>query len=228
MFLTVPSVTGSQWVLWPFLTVTLFISILLLSWLPSDASTPATLSYVSRHHSFLSNHTPLTAHLVATRSQRRTSAIRGASLTTNQFVGTVVRVLDGDTIEVLHEGRGERVRLANIDCPEKSQAFGNRAKQFTSELAFGREVTVQIIGSDRNKRTIGEVRLLDGTSLNRELVHAGFAWWYRAYSHDQSLEDLEREAIAAKRGLWEDPHSIPPWEFRKSKKSPPAVGDVNN
>jgi endonuclease YncB( thermonuclease family) len=129
-----------------------------------------------------------------------------------------VRVLDGDTIEVLHEGRGERVRLAHIDCPEKSQAFGQRAKQFTSELAFGREVTVLVLGFDRNKRTIGEVRLLDGTSLNRELVQAGFAWWYRAYSHDQSFEDLERDAMAAKRGLWESPHSIPPWQFRKSNR----------
>jgi len=111
------------------------------------------------------------------------------------------------------------VRLAEIDCPEKSQAFGQRAKQFTSTLVFGQEVTVLVFGFDRNKRTIGEVRLLDGTSLNRELVQAGLAWWYRTYSHDQSIGDLEREAMAAKRGLWEDPHSIPPWEFRKSKRN---------
>ena len=89
-----------------------------------------------------------------------------------------MRILDGDTIEVLHEGRGEKVRLAEIDCPEKSQAFGQRAKQFTSELVFGKEVTVQVLGFDRNRRMIGKVRLLDGTSLNRELVNAGLAWWY--------------------------------------------------
>ena len=67
------------------------------------------------------------------------------------------------------------------------------------------------------------MRLLDGTSLNRELVTAGLAWWYRQYSHDQSLgelslEELEVEARAAERGLWENPHPIPPWKFRKSKR----------
>lgn len=45
---------------------------------------------------------------------------------------------------MLHAGRGERVRLAEIDCPEKSQAFGQRAKQFTSELVFGKEVAVLV------------------------------------------------------------------------------------
>lgn len=124
---------------------------------------------------------------------------------------------------MLHAGRGERVRLAEIDCPEKSQAFGQRAKQFTSELVFGKEVAVLVLGFDRNRRTIGKVRLLDGTSLNRELVTAGLAWWYRQYSHDQSLgelslEELEVEARAAERGLWENPHPIPPWKFRKSKR----------
>lgn len=203
---------------WLLLTAILITPAPLLSWFPSEDSTSTTIDHPFGHHSLLSNHTTLTTHLATSRPHKRTPLIPGSSLSTNQFVGTVVRVLDGDTIEVLHEGRGERVRLAHIDCPEKSQAFGQRAKQFTSELAFGREVTVLVLGFDRNKRTIGEVRLLDGTSLNRELVQAGFAWWYRAYSHDQSLEDLERDAMAAKRGLWESPHSIPPWQFRKSNR----------
>src|ERR1041384_6051227 len=45
------------------------------------------------------------------------------------FTGPVVSVLDGDTIEVLHNTTHERVRLSGIDCPEKGQAFGSRAKQ---------------------------------------------------------------------------------------------------
>src|SRR5207247_10694465 len=65
------------------------------------------------------------------------------------FTGKVVGVTDGDTITVLHNGKGERVRLHGIDCPEKGQAFGQRAKQFTSALAFGKEVTVTVLDSDR-------------------------------------------------------------------------------
>ena len=62
-----------------------------------------------------------------------------ARLATANFTGPVVSVLDGDTIEVLHNTKPERVRLSGIDCPEKGQAFGNRAKQAASELVFEEE-----------------------------------------------------------------------------------------
>ncbi len=55
------------------------------------------------------------------------------------FSGPVVSVLDGDTIEVLHNTHPERIRLNGIDCPEKGQAFGKRAKQAASPLVFGKE-----------------------------------------------------------------------------------------
>src|SRR5205809_3843723 len=82
------------------------------------------------------------------------------------FTGKVVGVSDGDTISVMHNGKAERIRLSGIDCPEKGQAFGQRAKQFTSALVFGKEVTVAVQDSDKYGRTIGEVKLLDGRVLN--------------------------------------------------------------
>ena len=66
------------------------------------------------------------------------------------FTGRVVGVSDGDTITVLHNGKGERIRLHGIDCPEKRQAFGNGAKQFTSNLVFGKTVTMRDHGRDRS------------------------------------------------------------------------------
>ncbi len=135
------------------------------------------------------------------------------------FTGRVVGVSDGDTITVLHNGKGERIRLHGIDCPEKRQAFGKRAKQFTSTLVFGNTVTVQGVDRDRYGRTVAEVRLPDGRSLNQELVKAGFAWWYWRYApDDETLAQLEHEARAAKRGLWADPHAVPPWEWRSIRK----------
>ncbi len=92
-----------------------------------------------------------------------------------EFTGRVMGVSDGDTITVLHKGKGERIRLHGIDCPEKRQAFGKRAKQFTSNLVFAKTVTVQILDRDRYGHTVGEVLLADGRSLNRELVRTGFA-----------------------------------------------------
>ena len=65
------------------------------------------------------------------------------------FSGSVVSVLDGDTIEVLHKQHPERIRLSGIDCPEKGQAFGKKAKQAASALVFGNEVTLQTYGKDK-------------------------------------------------------------------------------
>ncbi len=114
------------------------------------------------------------------------------------FTGRVVGVSDGDTITVLHNGKGERIRLHGIDCPEKRQAFGNRAKQFTSKLVFGETVTVQVMDRNRYVRTVGVVLLPDGRSLNHELVRAGLAWIYRRYApDDETLAQLEREASSA-------------------------------
>src|SRR5690348_15019044 len=97
------------------------------------------------------------------------------------FSGRVVAILDGDTIEVLHHRTTERVRLTGIDCPEKKQPFGQRAKQATSALSFGQHVTVLRAGKDRYGRTLGTVELMDGTNLNYALVQLGWCWWYWKY-----------------------------------------------
>ena len=121
----------------------------------------------------------------------------------------------------MHAGRPDPVRLSGIDCPESHQGFGTRAKQFTSQLAFGREVKVVVRDTGRYGRTVGEVILPDGRSLNHELVRAGLAWWYRQYAaNDRTLENLEREARAAKRGLWVEADPTPPWEFRRTRSAP--------
>ena len=135
------------------------------------------------------------------------------------FTGRVVGISDGDTIKVLHNGKAEKIRLYGIDCPEKGQAFGTRAKQFTSELVFGKNVTIKDHGLDKYGRTVGDVILPDGRVLNRELVAAGLAWWYRRYApHDGTLERLEEEARAKQRGLWADPNRVSPWCYRKRQK----------
>ena len=118
------------------------------------------------------------------------------------FSGPVVSVLDGDTLEVLHHQHPERIRLSGIDCPEKGQAYGNNAKHAASTLAFGKEVTVQMHGYDKYKRTLGDVILPDGINLNHELVKQGWCWWYRKYAPGDTVrEGLEKEAREAGRGL---------------------------
>ena len=138
-----------------------------------------------------------------------------------EFSGTVVGVLDGDTIEVVHAHQTERIRLSGIDCPEKGQAYGQRAKQAMSVQAFGKEVTLRTFGKDRYGRTIADVILPDGDNLNQILVKEGMCWWYRKYAPGNAvLEDLETDAREKRMGLWSDAQPIPPWEWRKAKRTP--------
>jgi micrococcal nuclease len=96
------------------------------------------------------------------------------SLAYADFTGPVISVLDGDTIEVLHNTHPERIRLSGIDCPEKGQAYGQRAKQAASELVLVGEVTLQTFGKDKYGRTIADVLLPDSMNLNQELVTQGW------------------------------------------------------
>ena len=89
------------------------------------------------------------------------------------FSSPVISVLDGDTIEVLHNNCTERIRLNGIDCPERGQAYGKKAKQAASALVFGKQVTLQTFGKDKYGRTIADVLLPDGTNVNHELVKDG-------------------------------------------------------
>lgn len=128
--------------------------------------------------------------------------------------GQVIGVMDGDTIELLADGRPVRIRLAQIDAPERRQPFGTRAKQHLVALAYQRSATVQESGRDRYGRIIGTV-LIDGQNVNRAMVAAGLAWAYRRYLTDAAVLDLEHDARAARRGLWVDPAPVPPWNWRR-------------
>jgi endonuclease YncB( thermonuclease family) len=142
-----------------------------------------------------------------------------------QFAGKVVGISDGDTISVLRAGKAVKVRLYGIDAPEKAQAFGTKARQFTATLVFQKDVTVIMRATDLYGRIVGEVLLPDGRSLSQELVKAGMAWWYKPYAaKDTTLAQLEAEARAAKRGLWADAHPMPPWAWRKEKHVASAAG----
>lgn len=133
----------------------------------------------------------------------------------DNFSGKVVGVKDGDTIEVLYEGKSQTIRLMDIDCPEKKQAFGTKAKQFTSDFCFNKEVRVESNGKrDRYKRILGTV-FANNKNLNEELVKAGLAWHYKKYSDEQIFADLENIARENKIGLWTDPNPTAPWDFRK-------------
>ena len=134
------------------------------------------------------------------------------------FTGRVVGVADGDSITVLQDREQVKVRLVDIDAPEKAQPFGNRSKQALEALVKGREVKVVERGKDRYERTLARIYRGD-LDVNAEQVRQGMAWVFRRYSVDTALYAIEAEAKEQKRGLWRDPNPTPPWEWRKARKA---------
>lgn len=134
------------------------------------------------------------------------------------FSGQVVGVTDGDTIAVLVDGRQQvKVRLSEIDAPEKGQPYGTRSRQALSDLCYGRAAEIDDGGRDRYGRVVGRVRCA-GKDASAEQVRAGMAWVFDRYAKDRNLYRLQDSARTAGRGLWADAAPVPPWEWRKAKR----------
>ena len=132
------------------------------------------------------------------------------------MLARVVSVHDGDTLTVVIEHRQVKVRLTDIDAPELRQPFGTRSKQSLSEMCFGKVAALEVRGQDRYKRSLARVTC-DGTDANAEQVRRGYAWTYTRYARaDSPLHAIQIEARSAHRGLWSDPASVPPWEWRRN------------
>jgi micrococcal nuclease len=138
------------------------------------------------------------------------------------ITGKVVGVADGDTVTVLQNQNQYKIRLYGIDTPEKGQDFGNRAKQFTSDLIFGKEVRVIEKDVDRYGRVVGMI-YIGNICVNEEIVREGLAWVYDYYCKDTvcpNWKQLEKQAQGARIGLWSHPDPIPPWDYRRGSRKP--------
>ena len=150
---------------------------------------------------------------------------------TDRGEGEVVGIVDGDTIDVLVDADlamrlgfpkrksplSFRMRLDQVDTPERGQPWGKKAKEALSDLIFGRRVRFVIVDVDRYDRAVAQVYLGDHW-VNTWLVEQGHAWAYRKYAKQPALYcSLEDKARQARRGLWS--LSInerePPWLWRK-------------
>lgn len=131
--------------------------------------------------------------------------------------GRVFRVLDGDTIEVMDSRKAVRIRLINIDAPEKKQDYGRWSTDMMKSLVAWKTVTVTYFQRDRYGRILGQVYAPDGMNVNQFMVRAGAAWVYEQYNTDPVLPVLQNEARQQKRGLWSDADPVPPWIWRHRK-----------
>ncbi|MFZ6801956.1 thermonuclease family protein [Undibacterium sp. Di24W] len=130
------------------------------------------------------------------------------------FAHKVIGISDGDTMTLLVDNKSLKIRLANIDAPEKKQSFGQKSKESLSDICLGTDATYEAQTIDRYGRTVAVVTC-NGIEANKEQVKRGFAWVYVKYNKDSTLPALENQARVSRFGLWVENISIPPWEFRK-------------
>lgn len=146
----------------------------------------------------------------------------GLSLALPVHAHKVVGVSDGATLTLLVDERPVKVRLANIDAPDKAQAFGDRSKQSLAALCRGKDATYKELDVDRHGRSVALVHC-DGVEVNRAQIERGMAWVYPKTNQDLTLPGLEAMARRDRRGLWVDPEPVAPWEFRR-----PQIKKVRN
>lgn len=142
------------------------------------------------------------------------------SLTTfsqTTFNAKVVGIKDGDTVVVLDSLNNQTtLRLAEVDCPEKNQPFGTKAKQFTSDQIYLKTIKYVVTDTDRYGRSIAMIYYdTDNKYLSAEIIKAGMGWHYKRYSTSKELATFEDNAKKNKIGLWVDSNPVAPWEFRK-------------
>jgi endonuclease YncB( thermonuclease family) len=153
--------------------------------------------------------------------------------------GKVVDVADGDTITIVDRRKVMHlIRMVGIDAPEKFQEFGDKARQYLSDLVFGKTVRVEGTSYDRFGRLRGKV-LLNGRDMNLELVIAGFAWHFTETAAEQSdrdrqvYESAELIARRSKFNIWSAAKPVPPWQYKtapdaaaKQQTTAPAIQET--
>ena len=142
------------------------------------------------------------------------------SIHAEDIFGKVISITDGDSITIIHNNKHIKVRLFEIDTPEKNQPYGKKAKKALSEFISNRVVKVKVVTIDFYGRTIGKI-FLGNKDINKEMVKAGHAWAYVKYVKDKTLFELEKNAKDKQLGLWMLPEEerIPPWEWRRIERS---------
>ena len=128
----------------------------------------------------------------------------------------IKKVVDGDTVHVFYQDEVYKIRLTEIDAPERDQPYGSNSTEYLKSLLKEGMVDVDISGTDRYGRKLGRL-YWQGMDINRELVSAGYAWVYDQYVTDNSFYENQIKARNFKKGLWQDKNPLEPWNWRKLK-----------
>lgn len=121
----------------------------------------------------------------------------------------IIRVIDGDTYEVLLNGKKQPIRLMNVDAPELKQAFGLAVKDSLSLLLKNKTVEISALKLDIYGRLLVQINI-QGKALDSLLVAKGWAWCYEKYNTNEALPPLQIKAKSKGKGLWYCYRPVPP------------------
>lgn len=130
------------------------------------------------------------------------------------FKAKVIAVLDGDTVLVLRGTQKVKVRMVDIDAPERQQPYGRRSRRALCEMVCRREVQLETRAVDQYGRLLATL-YVDGINVNQEMVRQGYAWEYSRFHADTTYRALQSEAQQARRGLWSQAAPQAPAQWRK-------------
>lgn len=132
----------------------------------------------------------------------------------------LVAVSDGDTLTLQCQktpgAAPLSVRVADIDAPERKQAYGLRARDHLRALCLRQPARMTPVDRDSYGRTVARVECR-GQDVARAQVGAGMAWVYphAPRTPDPALQPLQQRARQAQQGLWSQPRPQPPWVYRQ-------------
>jgi len=126
---------------------------------------------------------------------------------------TVRSVHDGDTLTAMCAGVAVKVRLVEIDAPERAQPYARRSANHVKAVCVGKPARLESPRPDKYGRTLARVYCA-GVDVSADQVRRGYAWAFDKYLTDPEIKRLESQARADGRGLWAGRDPVPPWEFR--------------
>jgi len=128
--------------------------------------------------------------------------------------GTVIRVVDGDTIEVYENKKIEKIRLIGVNTPETVdprkdvQCYGLEASMFLKKELEGNQVALESDISQTEKDTYGRLLryvYLKGTNINKKIIEEGYGFEYTyktPYKFQKEFKEAEENAKKDEKGLW--------------------------
>ena len=122
---------------------------------------------------------------------------------------------DGDTVKINDGTLEYKLRLTDIDAPERNQAYGKKSRRALMQLCKNTQVQVQLSGIDKYQRNLGKLNC-NQQDVSQFMVQNGHAWFYRHYSTDGTLDNAEQTARQKQLGLWANKNPTPPWIWRKN------------